>query len=209
MPNTHATATLLLHIQQGDTQAIDQLYRRYQDRVLTAVRYRLGRKLRQKVESADIVQNVLMDALKKVESFDFRTEGAFLHYLNRLVENRIRDEARHWDAGKREMGKEQHLGGQRSSTEKNPLDLQDRGLPTPSSIVGAREDYAQLEVAMDRLGAINSEQRDLIVAVKIEGLSYGEIGEESGKSRDAVRMQLNRGLTELIKIFRELEDENV
>ncbi len=59
VPNAHATATLLLHIQQGDTQAIDQLYRRYQDRVLTAVRYRLGRKLRQKVESADIVQNLL------------------------------------------------------------------------------------------------------------------------------------------------------
>ena len=59
VPNTHATATLLLHTQQGDTQAIDQLYRHFQDRVLTAVRYRLGRKLRQKVESADIVQNLL------------------------------------------------------------------------------------------------------------------------------------------------------
>ena len=181
VPNTYATATLLLHIKQGDEQAIDRLYRRYQDRVLTAVRYRLGRKLRQKVESADVVQDVLLGALKKVQSFEFRTEGAFLHYLNRLVENRIRDEARHWDAGKREIGKEHQLLGKRSDADGNPLTLQDDHCPTPSSIVSAKEDYTKLELAMDQLGAFNPEYRELIVAAKLEGMSYAEIAEESGK----------------------------
>ena len=205
VPNTYATATLLLHIQQGDEQAIDRLYRRYQDRVLTAVRYRLGRKLRQKVESADVVQDVLLGALKKVHSFDFRTEGAFLHYLNRLVENRIRDEARHWDAGKREIAKEQAFIGKRSDADGNPLTLQDDHCPTPSSIVSAKEDYAMLEQAMDQLGESNPEYRDLIVTAKLEGMSYAEIADESEKSADAVRMQLRRAMVELTKIFRDLE----
>ena len=208
VPNTYATATLLLHIQQGDDQAIDRLYRRYQDRVLTAVRYRLGRKLRQKIESADVVQEVLLGALKKVESFEFRTEGAFLHYLNRLVENRIRDEARHWDAGKREIGKEHPLVAKRSDADGNLLTLEDDHCPTPSSIVSAKEDYARLELAMDQLGTLNPEYRELIVAAKLEGMTYAEIAAELGKSRDAVRMQLNRAMMELTKFFRGFEQDD-
>jgi RNA polymerase sigma factor (sigma-70 family) len=61
---------------------------------------------------------------------------------------------------------------------------------------------------MDELGALNPEYRELIVAAKLEGMSYAEIAEELGKSRDAVRMQLKRALVELTKIFRDLESND-
>ena len=155
-----------------------------------------------------MVQDVLLGALKDVKSFEYRTEGAFLHYLNRLVVNRIRDEARKWDAGKREIAKEQGFIGKRSDADGNPLTLQDDHCRTPSSIVSAKEDYAMLEQAMDILGENNPEYRAVIIAAKLEGMSYVEIAEEVEKSPDAVRMQLNRAMMELTKIFRGFEQDD-
>ena len=87
------TQILIQQVQQGNQKALEELCNRYYTRVLAAVRIRLGRKLRSKVESWDIVQDVMVDALRTIGSFEFRTEGAFLKYLNQVVRNRIRDEA--------------------------------------------------------------------------------------------------------------------
>ena len=106
MPETLTTQVLIERIGHGDQTALDELCRRYLARVLVAVRLRLGAHLRKKVESGDIVQEVMIDVVGKAKSFEFRTEGALLKYINRVVENRIRDQASHWDADKRAMGRE-------------------------------------------------------------------------------------------------------
>ena len=215
MSEAITTQVLIEQFQQGDDRALNELFKRYQMRVLTAVRIRLGAKLRRKVESCDIVQDVMMDALRKLESFDFKTEGAFLHYINRVVTNKIRDEADHWKYQKRDMDRELPLEKRRSPSSSIPLPLaEDPGVPTPSKIIGLQEDLALLEQAMDRLGEENEEYRDLIVAVKIEGRTYGEIAEETGVSPDAVRMKVNRAMAVLARGFQDMrawgagEEEN-
>jgi RNA polymerase sigma-70 factor (ECF subfamily) len=206
VPNPLTTQVLIEQVQQGDRNALNELCNRYLMRVLAAVRVRLGAPLRRKLDSWDIVQEVMIEALRKVQSFDFRTEGAFLKYLNRVVENRIRDEADRWRAQKRDAGKEIPLGAEGSSSGPNPLkSLADRAAPTPSRIVGLHEDLALLERAMDRLAEESQEYRDLIVAVKIEGCTYEEIARETGKSPDAVRMKVNRAMAALITVFQNLE----
>lgn len=69
-----STQALIEQVQQGDDDALQEICCRYQMRVLTAVRIRLGANLRKKLESSDIVQEVMIDALRKVKSFEFRTE---------------------------------------------------------------------------------------------------------------------------------------
>jgi RNA polymerase sigma factor (sigma-70 family) len=158
------------------------------------------------VESWDIVQDVLIDALRGVNKFDFRTEGAFLKYLNRIIENKIRDEADRQNADKRNPDREASLDGARSDDLASPLSrLADSGVATPSRILGLREDLALLEKAMDRL---STEDRELIVAVKIEGRSYAEIGEDSHLSPDAVRMRMKRAVLALTTVFKELAGDD-
>jgi RNA polymerase sigma-70 factor (subfamily 1) len=204
----HATQILIQQVQQGDRAALDELCDRYLMRVLAVVRIRLGAKLREKVESCDIVQEVMIDALGKIKSFDFRTEGAFLKFLNQVVENRIRDEADRWAAQKRSPDREVPLNAPRSDGERNPLDIVgERSAQTPSKVVSVREDLERLELAMDRLGEKSAEYRDLIVAIKIEGRTYREIAEENQSTEDAVRMRAKRAMLSLATIYKDLDKE--
>ena len=204
------TQVLIEQVQHGDQTALGELLARYQVRVLAAVRIRLGTHLRKKLESWDIVQDVMIDALRKVQSFDFRSEGAFLKWLNRVVENRIRDEADRWGAQKRDADREVSLDGQRSSGDAIPLTTPaDRAAPTPSKVLLLQEELAYLERAMDRLGAESEDYRDLIVAVKIEGRTYREIAEDTGSTEDAVRMRVKRAMLALTRIYKDLDGGTV
>ncbi|HUY36467.1 MAG TPA: sigma-70 family RNA polymerase sigma factor [Pirellulales bacterium] len=208
MPESLTTQVLIEQVQAGDSAALNVLCDRYLMRVLAAVRIRLGAKLRRKVESGDIVQEVMLEALGKISSFDFRTEGAFLKYLNRVVENRIRDEADRWQAGCRDVNLEVSLDPPRSSGSANPLDIPGAATPTPSKLLSLEEDLARLEVAMDRLGDESEEYRELIVAVKIEGQNYAELAEQRGKTPDAIRMKVRRAQAALARIYKELDAGN-
>ena len=90
------TQILISRIQDGDSTAREELCQRYLNRVYSAVRLRLGTRLREKVQSCDIVQQAMLDVVKGAEVFECRSEGKFLNYVNRAVENRIRDEADRW-----------------------------------------------------------------------------------------------------------------
>ena len=204
MDEISTTRTLVEQAQEGDRVALNELCDRYLSRVLSVVRIRLGPSLRGKVESWDIVQEVMIDALKELDSFDFRTEGAFLKLLSKIVENRIRDEADRWAAQKRRLDRESPLDKARSDQSANPLELSG-SVPTPSQVVGLAEDLARLEAAIEQLPA---DYRELIIALKLEGRNYQEIAEETGKSADAVRMQTNRALVALNKAFREADAGN-
>src|SRR5437016_6185665 len=120
MPDPTSTVALLQRVQSGDRDALNQLYNRYLMRVLAAVRARLGAELRAKLESWDVVQDALMASLKNVESFNQTSEGAFLHWLATVVENRIRDQIDYFRAEKRDHRLEVSLAG-RSDRSALPL----------------------------------------------------------------------------------------
>src|SRR5262245_56680192 len=179
MPELTSTQGLLERVQVGDKEALNELYNRYVLRVLAAVRARLGAELRGKLESWDIVQDALLASLKNVQSFDQASEGAFLNWLATVVENRIRDHLDYFRAEKRDHLLEKPLAG-RSAESSVPLDIPERSCaPTPSQVLVLTEDLARLEKAMDQLP---EQSRELIVAVKIEGLTYQEIAQAQGKS---------------------------
>jgi RNA polymerase sigma factor (sigma-70 family) len=204
VPETLTTQILIDRVQAGDRAALNELCARYQERVLSAVRIRLGAKLRRKVESWDIVQEVLMGAFRHIKSGDFGTEGALMKYLNALVENRLRDEADRQNAQRHNADREISLGA-RSSGDGNPLmDIADRSAPGPSTLLSRMEDFERMERAMDEL---SPEHRELVVAVELEGRTYGELAEEGtfGKTPDAIRMKLNRALARLARLYHELE----
>ena len=193
------TRHLVALAQDGDESALNQLCNVYGARVLWIIRLRMGRELRSQLESMDLVQDVLMSALKDLGNFKCKSEGDFLRWLSRIAENRLRGHLHRLHANKRDIRKEVRLNGYRPSAEDSVVAALDAVVTTtPSAIMSKREELDKLAKAIDTL---KPEYRQVIVLTKIEGLSYKEIGDRLGKSSEAVRKLISRALEELIDIF--------
>ena len=196
---TQELVTLAKH---GDESALNQLYRAYVERVRWMVRFNMSKELRAKLESMDLVQDALIHALQGLGEFTYKNEGDFVRWLSKIAQNALRDNLDRLRADKRDIRKEVALGGYGPTTGGRRL-----GAPvpvdptTPSVIMSKREDLAKLENALD---VLKPEYREVIVLTKIEGLSYGEIGDRLGKSADAVRMLVSRAMAALTTAFRKI-----
>jgi RNA polymerase sigma-70 factor (ECF subfamily) len=174
---------------------LNQLCSVYGERVRRIIRFRLDRKLRPKLDSIDVVQDVLLLAMGGLKDFTYRGEGDFLRWLSRIAENKIRDIFDEFHAEKRDIRKEIPFKEQRPSTGGTiGAALSPIRVPTPSVIMCKKESLDRLEKALDEL---KPEYKEVVVLKRIEGLSYDEIGERLGKSAKAVSMLLFRAMTAL------------
>jgi RNA polymerase sigma-70 factor (ECF subfamily) len=159
----------------------------------------MGKELRPKLDSMDVVQDALIHALGGIKDFTYKNEGDFVRWLSRIAENALRDNRDRLYAEKRDVRKEVPLGdggrrsGSRPSRVPGPV-----ATTTPSVIMSRKEDLTRLEKAIDKL---KPEYREVIVLTKIEGLSYQEIADRVGKSSEAVRKLVSRAMTVLINAF--------
>ena len=196
---SHKTRHLVTMAKEGDNSALDQLCRVYSERVRRIVRLRMGQELRSKLESMDLVQDVLVCALGGLKDFTYKDEGDFLRWLSTIAENRLRDNLEKLHADKRDIRKKVRLDNRSPSTGNAfvkipaPIDA-----TTPSVIMSRREELDKLEKAIDEL---KPEYREVIILKRIEGLSYKEIGERLGRSPDAIGMLLSRAMVALTSVF--------
>jgi RNA polymerase sigma-70 factor (ECF subfamily) len=193
------TQELVVQAKEGDNSAQDRLCRAYGERVRRIVRLRMGSKLRSKLESMDLVQDVLMCALRDLGGFTYRNEGDFLRWLSAIAENRLRDNLDKLHADKRDIRKEVPLENYRPTTAGGFV-----GTPgpivvtTPSVIMSRKEDLDKLEKAIDKL---RPEYREVIMLAKIEELSYRQIGDRLSKSTGAVKVLVSRARMALVSAF--------
>ncbi len=189
------TQHLVALAKEGDRPAIDQLCRIYGERVRRIIRFRLDTKLRPKLDSVDLVQDVLILALGGLKDFTYRNEGDFLRWLSRIAENRLRDILKRFHADKRDVRKEISFKQEGSSTDGRCYGASEPiGTTTPSVIMRKKEALDRLEKALDTL---KPDYKAVIVLKKIEGLSHADIAERLNKSVNAVPMLLFRAMAAL------------
>ena len=193
------TRQLVVLARDGDKSALNQLYGIYAERVRWMVRFRMGKELRSRLESMDLVQDTLIHALNDLDDFTYKDEGDFVRWLSTIAENVLRGNLKKLHAGKRDIRREVPLDGygptigSRLVRDHGPV-----GTTTPSVIMSKKEDLSKLEQAIDQL---KPEYREVIILAKIDGLSYQEIGKKLGKSTDAVGMLLSRAMLALTNVF--------
>ena len=193
------TQELVTLAKGGNEPALEQLCRVYGERVRRIIRLRMGKELRSKLESMDMVQDVLMCAFRDLEDFTYTSEGDLLRWLGKIAENRIRDNLDKLHADKRDIRKEIPLHDDaKTSRDDRAQVLEPARNTTPSVILSKREELDKLEKAIDKL---KPEYREVIVLAKIDGLSYKEIGSRLGKSADAAGHLLLRAMVSLTDTF--------
>jgi len=195
----HKTQYLITLAKRGDNSAVNQLCRVYGERVRRMVRLRMGRELRPKLDSVDLVQDAILSALEGLGNFTYKNEGDFLRWLSRIAQNALRDNLDKLYADKRDIRREVRLDSNRPSTHSpHPKPHEPIQATTPSVILSKKEDLDKLEKALDKL---KPEYREVIVLAKIEGLSYSEIADKLDKSVNAVGHLISRAMMALSDVF--------
>ena len=193
-----ATINLVIKAKAGEDAAFNLLMDRYLQKVLRIVRLRLGPKLRGRMESMDVVQEVMIRAIKAFDNFNPKDEGAFLHWISKLVQNEIRDQADYHGADKRDLSKE-IIKKENSDNDRSVLStIPANSIYRPSFQLNLKQDVLKLEEAMDRLA---DQQKEVIVMRQYEGQSFKEIGLVLGLSEDAARMQFSRAMDKLTDLM--------
>ena len=89
-----ASADLLAQARAGDKSALSRLFRRQGLALARWARGRLPPWARRFSDTADVVQDALLQTFRRIDKIELRGEGALQAYLHRAVVNRIRDEMR-------------------------------------------------------------------------------------------------------------------
>ena len=90
-PESASSVDLIGRAQAGDNEALNRLLERYLPRLERWARGRLPSSARTMLETGDLVQDAIIRALPRVNTFDVRHEGALFAYLRQAVQNRIID----------------------------------------------------------------------------------------------------------------------
>lgn len=179
-PRVDSTFDLLERAKSGDREALDRLFARFLPALRRWASGRLPRWTRDLMDTDDLVQETVVRAVKRLDTFESRHEGALQAYLRQAVVNRIRDEVRRSARAPAAVEIDEHESDRGAS----PLDL----------AIG-HEAVERYEAALARLRA---EEREAIVArVEMDG-SYQDVAQALGKpSADAARMAVSRALLRL------------
>jgi RNA polymerase sigma-70 factor, ECF subfamily len=192
------TEALVERAQSGDAAAMNELFARHYQIMVEMARRRLGPRLRAKEDPDDLAQTTFREAVRDFSSYGYRGEGSLLRWLIQILQNKIRDRAEFYSAGKRDLGKERSMDG--GPTEDAPTFEPMADDLSITRQVQRDENYHLLREALTEL---TEDHRQAIQLVFFQGLTLREAGEQmDGRSEDAVRMMLRRAegrLGELLK----------
>ena len=174
------TGDLLDRARAGDGGALNQLFERHLPALRRWTHGRLPRWARDVADTTDIVQETLLETLKRLHHFENRGDGALQAYLRQAVMNRIRNELR-----------KRAFRGVTSTLDSRIPD----GAATALEAAIGQELLDEYDAALTRL---KPEERDAVVSRVEFDLSYAELAEVLDRpSPDAARMAVVRALVRL------------
>jgi RNA polymerase sigma-70 factor (ECF subfamily) len=132
-------------------------------------------------DTEDIVNDAVVQSLRRIGLFEHRTVGALQAYLRETVLNRIRDVVRRV----RRRGVPEELDERLEDRDLSPFELAIQ--------------HERLEKFLEALQRLRPADRQLIVWRVELGYSYAEIAERLGKSNDATAVSVRRALARLAK----------
>ena len=188
---THEVRELVDRAQAGDSEALNELFGRYHERMVNTARRTLGPKLRIKEDPDDLAQTTFREATRDFQRYEYRGEGSLLRWLLMILRNKIRDKAEYYSANKRDITRERPVEDRVSDGDKSKRAYDpESGDLTVTRQVQRDEEFKILHEALKDL---SDDHRTAITLVFFRGLTLREAGlQMDGRSEDAVRMLLRR-----------------
>jgi RNA polymerase sigma-70 factor, ECF subfamily len=174
---------LIKRAQRGDRSALSALLVRHVPILRRWAHGRLPRWARAFGDTADLVQDAIVNTIKRLDQFDARGEKALQGYLRLAVQNRILDVIRRAEIKTR--------AGEVTGEEP------DTSQPSPLALAITAQEQERYRSA---LGRLKQDDQTLIVGRLELGYSYEQLALVMGKSTpDAARVALRRSLARLVE----------
>lgn len=184
---------LMVACSQGETAALDELYRRYQGPVFGyAFRY-LG--------NAETARDMLQETFLRVHRsrHQYRPSSRFSSWLFRIVRNLCIDEKRrYWN--RQVMAESEMLSPDREGQSDVLESFAAEGTSSADELE-EREVSRRIREAIDQL---SDEQKEVTLLSKYQGLTYREIGEILGISTESVKQRAYRAHMRLRELLSDL-----
>ena len=196
-PETEKTQELLAGAKVGDSDAINRLMERHRDSLRRMVQLRLDQKIQRRVDVSDIVQDVLVEANRRLQDYLANPVMGFHLWLRQIAKDRIIDaHRRHRLAQRRSIDKEQPIARPAWADESSVslvAQLIDTEV-TPASEAIRLELQRRLNAAVDQL---SDDDREIILMRHHEALSNQEVASALQLTEAAASMRYLRALRRL------------
>jgi RNA polymerase sigma-70 factor (ECF subfamily) len=196
MPDT--TEQLIARARRHDEQALNELLDRHTQRLLDSIRAELGGRVRQRLESQDVMQQVYLDALRDIDRFEDRGKDSFFHWLRRIAVNRICDVDRKAFKTAKRRGELRAADLGRDASMMGLLDAMGGSVTRPSMAAGLDERVGLLKGALEKL---SDDQREVIELRYLTQLNVAETAARMDRTQRAVRSLSVRALIRLRELL--------
>jgi RNA polymerase sigma-70 factor (ECF subfamily) len=200
-PDVRQTEALLDEARGGDAGAVNALLEQHRDAVRRMIDLRMDQVLKRRVDASDIVQDVLVEANRRLRDYLAEPVLPFHLWLRQMAKDRLIDaHRRHRQAGRRSMDREQSLavgGGSDKSSINLAAQLRDQEL-TPAAAAAWAELQRRFEAACAQL---DDQDREVVLMRHFEHLSNSEAADSLGLSPQAASMRYLRAMRRLRKLL--------
>ena len=158
-PEAENTEQLLSRVREGDGVAVNDLLERHRESVRRLIDLRMDQVLKRRVDASDIVQDVMIEAHRRLETYLENPAMPFHLWLRQMAKDRLIDaHRRHRGAARRSIDREQPLAAAASSGSTVDLlgQLSDDQL-TPAAQATWHELQKRFEAACEQLEPMDQE----------------------------------------------------
>ena len=201
-PEPDQTQQLLQDAKDGDKDAVNRLMERHRDSLRRMVQMRLDQKIRRRVDVSDVVQDVLVEANRRLDKYLADPKMSIHLWLRQIAMDRVIDaHRRHRASVKRSVDREQplvaHADVDRSTIEL-AAQLCDPEI-TPAAAATQKELTLRVEQAISQLG---DQDCEIIIMRHYEHLNNQEVAQALGLTEPAASMRYLRAVRRLREMLK-------
>ena len=197
IPNTPETQELLDQAHRGDATAVDRLLATQREPLRRMIGLRLDPALAGRLDASDVVQDVLLEASRRLSDYLRAPSMPFHLWLRHIAQDHVIDaHRRHRKAQRRSLDREQPIIpralSDHSSAELAVQFIDHELTPAAAAMRGELERRLQTAVA-----SLDDDDREIILMRHYEQLSNQEVAELLGLTEAAASMRYLRAVRRL------------
>jgi RNA polymerase sigma-70 factor, ECF subfamily len=197
LSNTQQTEELLQRARQGDRTAVEQLLGQFRESLRRMIALRLDPALTARLDASDVVQDVLVEASRRLDDYLRSSTMPFHLWLRHIAKDHVIDAHRkHRKAQRRSIDREQSLVP-RGLAENSSVQMMGQILDqemTPATAAIRQELEQRLAQA---IGKLEEDDREIILMRLYEQLSNQEIAALYDLTEPAAAMRYLRAVRRL------------